>query len=264
VPLVAFLAVFYLAPVLMMLARAAGPAFDFAPLGAALSSEVTLTVFRLTLQVAVATTALTLVLAYPLALFIATARPFAASLALAVVMVPFWTSILVRSYAWMVLLGRQGIVNGTLASLGLIDEPLKLLNTSFAVHVGMVHVLLPFMVLPIYGALAAIDGRLVFAAQNLGAGTARVFRHVILPLSLPGVVAGCLLVFVLALGFYITPALLGGPRDLTVSMLIAQEVDLYRWDLAAALATVLLLATLGLVFALARAANLERLLGGTA
>ena len=186
-----------------------------------------------------------------------------AHLFLAIVMLPFWTSILIRSYAWMVLLGRQGVVNGVLVSLGFTDEPIKLLNTSFAVYVGMIHILLPFMILPIYSSLKAIDGRLVAAAENLGAGTVQVFRHVIFPLSMPGIIAGGVLVFVLALGFYITPALLGGPTDMTISMLIAQEVDLYRWDYAAALATVLLLMTLIAVFAVSRLVSLDKLLGGT-
>ncbi|MDF2809829.1 MAG: transporter permease [Microvirga sp.] len=262
VPLIAFLLVFYLVPVLLMLTRSAGANLDFSPLAEAFSSEIALMIFWQTLKIALGTTLATLVLAYPLAFFIATARPFAASIFLAVVMVPFWTSILIRSYAWMVLLGRQGIVNGALMWLGIIDEPVKLLNTGLAVYVGMIHVLLPFMVLPIFSSLKAIDGRLVAAAENLGAKTFAVFRHVILPLSMPGIVAGCVLVFVLALGFYITPALLGGPSDMTLSMLIAQEVDLYRWDFAAALATILLVATLVALFAVSRVISLDRLLGG--
>ncbi|WP_210496558.1 ABC transporter permease [Microvirga antarctica] len=262
VPLIAFLAVFYLIPVILMLARSAGTQTDFAPLLEAVSSDIARTIFWNTLKIAVGTTLATLVLAYPLAFFIATAKPFTASVFLAIVMVPFWTSILIRSYAWMVLLGRQGLINGVLIWLGVIDQPIRLLNTNFAVYIGMIHVLLPFMVLPIFSSLKAIDGRLVAAAENLGANAFATFRHVILPLSMPGIVAGCVLVFVLALGFYVTPALLGGPSDMTISMLIAQEVDLYRWDYAAALAGILLVATLVALFAVSRVVSVDKLLGG--
>lgn len=262
IPLVAFLLVFYLIPVVLMLFRSAGAGGDLAPMSEALSSDIAQAIFWQTLKIAVGTTLATLILAYPLAFFIATARPFTASVFLAVVMVPFWTSILIRSYAWMVLLGRQGLVNGVLVWMGVINEPIKLLNTSFAVYIGMIHVLLPFMILPIFSSLKSIDGRLVSAAENLGASTFSAFRHVILPLSMPGVIAGCILVFVLALGFYITPALLGGPSDLTISMLIAQEVDLYRWDFAAALATILLIATLVSLLAVSRVVSIDKLLGG--
>jgi ABC-type spermidine/putrescine transport system permease subunit I len=164
-----------------------------------------------------------------------------------VLLLPFWTSVLVRSYAWMVLLGRKGLVNETLIATGLIDAPLKLLNTPFAVHIAMIHILLPYMILPIASVLRQIDGALLRAAAGLGAPPRRVFLQVVLPLSIPGVAAGVLLVFVLSLGFYITPALVGGPRDLMLSMLIAQQVDLLNWPYAACLSTALLAATLLLI-----------------
>ncbi len=260
-PLLVFLLVFYLLPVALMLGRSAGSEADFAPYLAVFTSEVAIKVFLYTLRVAVLSTLIVLLLAYPLAYYIATTTERRAMILLAVVLVPFWTSILIRSYAWMVLLGQRGVVNGFLTWIGVIDQPIRMLNTTFAVYIGMVHVLLPFMVLPILGALKAIDGRLVAAAENLGAGPGSVFRHVILPLSMPGVLAGCVLVFVLALGFYITPALVGGPRDMTISMLIAQEVDLLRWDVASALATVLLAATLAALLAVSRVLSLDRIMG---
>lgn len=261
-PLLAFLTVAYLLPVALMLLRTAGESWGFEPLLQIFSSPVALKVFLYTLETAVWVTLITLVLAYPLAFFIATARPLTATLLMAVVLIPFWTSILIRSYAWMVLLGRKGVVNELLIFLGLIDQPLRLLNTSFAVYVGMIHVLLPFMILPILASLKGIDGRLVAAAENLGAGAVSVFRHIILPLSMPGVLAGTVLVFVLALGFYITPALLGGASDMTISMLIAQEVDLYRWDVGAAMATLLLAMTLVALLAFSRFVSLDKILGG--
>ncbi|PWJ86315.1 putative spermidine/putrescine transport system permease protein [Pseudaminobacter salicylatoxidans] len=261
-PLLAFLVIAYLAPVTLMLARTAGESFGFEPLRQVIASPVAVKVFLYTLETAVWVTLITLVLAYPLAFFIATARALTASILMAVVLVPFWTSILIRSYAWMVLLGRKGIINELLVSVGLLSQPLKLLNTGFAVYIGMVHVLLPFMILPILASLKGIDGRLVAAAENLGAGPVSVFRHVILPLSMPGVLAGTVLVFVLALGFYITPALLGGPSDMTISMLIAQEVDLYRWDVGAAMAALLLVMTLVALLGFSRFVSLDKILGG--
>lgn len=261
-PLLAFLTVAYLLPVALMLLRAAGETLGFDPLLQIFSSPVALKVFLYTLETAIWVTLITLVLAYPLAFFIATAGPLTASLLMAVVLIPFWTSILIRSYAWMVLLGRKGVINELLIFLGLIEQPLRLLNTSFAVYIGMIHVLLPFMILPILASLKSIDGRLVAAAENLGAGAASVFRHIILPLSMPGILAGTVLVFVLSLGFYITPALLGGPSDMTISMLIAQEVDLYRWDVGAAMATLLLAMTLLALLAFSRFVSLDKILGG--
>jgi ABC-type spermidine/putrescine transport system permease subunit I len=167
-----------------------------------------------------------------------------ASIALLIVLLPFWTSILVRSYAWMVLLGRRGLLNETLLAFDLIDRPLRILNTSIAVHIAMIHILLPYMILPITASLRGIDAALPRAASGLGARPMTVFARIILPLSVPGIAAGVLLVFVQALGFYITPALVGGPRDVMLSMLIAQQVDLLNWPYAAALSTALLLLTL--------------------
>lgn len=260
-PLLAFLLVFYLAPVAMMLWRGTGPEGDLAPFVSIFTSEVALKVLFYTVKVAVISTLLTLLLAYPLAYYITISGPKMATILMAIVLIPFWTSILIRSYAWMVLLGQRGVINGFLQWMGILDAPIRMLNTPFAVYIGMIHVLLPFMILPILGALKAIDGRLVAAAENLGAGPVAVFRNVILPLSFPGVLAGCVLVFVLALGFYITPALVGGAKDMTISMLIAQEVELLRWDVASALAAVLLLATLAALLAVSRVLSLERVIG---
>ena len=168
------------------------------------------------------------------------------------VLVPFWTSILVRTYAWMVLLGRRGLINDALIGLGAIERPLQLLNSRSAVYIAMVHVLLPFMVLPLYSALRSLDWRLVMAARSLGAGSATTFLKIILPLSMPGVATGCLLVFTLAIGFYITPALLGGPNDMMISMLIETKIRQFDWPTAAAMAVVLLACVLAVVALFAR------------
>jgi mannopine transport system permease protein len=200
-----------------------------------------------------------LVLGYPVAALMARSRGLLAAIAVACVMVPLWTSVLVRSYAWIALLERNGIVNNWLTSWGLIGEPLTMLYTQGAVLVAMTHVLLPFMILPIYSALRAVPQDLPRAAANLGAGPVRIFLLVTLPLSLPGVFAGCLIVFVMALGFYITPALVGGPRTLMIATLISQQaMELLNWPFAGAISCVLLVLSLGITVAFKRLLRLER------
>ncbi|MGG5809878.1 ABC transporter permease [Falsiroseomonas sp. CW058] len=212
-----------------------------------------------TLWISAMATALCLLLGYPLAWLIATAPARAVPWLLGAVLLPFWTSLIVRTAAWMVLLQKEGVVNAALLRLHLVDAPLPLLMNRFAVLVAMVHILLPFMVLPILASLREIDPRLPRAAASLGAGRARVFRRVVLPLSLPGVGAGCLLVFVQALGFYVTPALLGGPDD----QMLAYFVGFYanrtvNWGLAAALSVLLLGAVAVLVGLYGRLVGFDR------
>jgi ABC-type spermidine/putrescine transport system permease subunit I len=243
-PLLLFMLLFYTLPVLAMLLRSvAEPSWTLGNFQALAGDTVFQHVFWTTLRTAIAVTCGCLLLGYPVAM--ALVRPGrAASIALIIVLLPFWTSILVRSYAWMVLLGRHGLLNEALLAAGIIAHPLRILNTSIAVYIAMIHILLPYMILPVANVLRQIDPALPRAALGLGATPYRVFREVTLPLSIPGVAAGVLLVFVLSLGFYITPALLGGPRDMTVSMLIAQQVDQLNWPYAACLSAALLIMTL--------------------
>jgi ABC-type spermidine/putrescine transport system permease subunit I len=261
-PLVAFLAVFYAYPVLAMLWRSVSdPAISLQHYREVLTTPVILKVFGITLRVSAIVTVLALLLGYPLAYVMATASPAVRKLLMGVVLVPFWISVLVRSYAWMVLLGRYGLVNQLLTGLGIVDAPVRLLNTTLALYVGMVHILLPFMILPLYSVLAGIDRRLIAAAEGLGARPMSVFRHVVLPLSLPGIGAGCLLVFVLGLGFYVTPALIGGTQDIMIAVMIAEQVDLLNWGLASALSAVLLVATLAVIAVLDHYLDLDRMFG---
>jgi putative spermidine/putrescine transport system permease protein len=163
-------------------------------------------------------------------------------------MLPVWTSVLVRAYAWMVLLGRNGVANQLLLSTGLISDPIQLLYNRFSVYVGMVHYMLPYMILPLYTAMKRVDTRLVDAARSAGASRFNAFVLVFIPLTVSGIAAGSLLVFILSLGFYVTPALLGGPADVTFVMLIDRQVnESLNWELAAAMAIVLLMTTLVLV-----------------
>lgn len=245
VPLLAFLCIFYAYPVLAMLLQSVHKqgwsAQNFATL---LTDRTFWRVMEITGNISVVTTVACLFVAYPLSVFLARRSEATANVLIILVLVPFWTSILVRTYAWMVLLGRNGIINNFLRYAGLIEQPLRLLNTRFAIYVAMVHVLLPFMVLPIYTTVRGLDWRLIQAAQGLGARPVAVFRRILLPLSMPGVAAGSILVFTLALGFYITPSLVGGPGDKMISMLISDEVGLLNWPLAGAMSVVLLVVTL--------------------
>nr|WP_305123391.1 ABC transporter permease [Roseomonas sp. GC11] len=203
-----------------------------------------------TLWIGALATLICLALGYPLAWLIATAPPRLAPLLLGGVLLPFWTSLIVRTAAWTVLLQREGVVNAALAALRLTEGPLPLLYNRGAVLLAMVHILLPFMVLPIYASLKALDWRLPRAALSLGASPLRAFLRVSLPLSLPGVGAGCLLVFIQALGFYVTPALLGGANDQMVPYFVAFYASrTVNWGMAAAL-SLLLLAAVALVVAL--------------
>ena len=202
------------------------------------------------LWISLTVTACCLLLGWPIAWLIATAQGWKATVLLAAVMLPFWISLIVRTAAWMVLLQREGIVNAALEAVGVPGAPLPLIMNRFAVVLAMVHILLPFMVLPLVAAFRALDPRLPRAAASLGAAPWRVFLRVTLPLCLPGVGAGCILVFIQALGFYVTPALLGGPND----QMLAWFVGFYatrsvNWGLAAALSMMLLVAV-GLCVAL--------------
>lgn len=197
-----------------------------------------------TIVISGSVTAVCVVLGYPIAYTMAHAGERMRRLLIFVVLVPFWSSILVRTFAWMVILQRRGIVNSVLIDIGVIDAPLTLIYNRIGVLIGMSHILLPFMILPLYGVLSRIDPTLSSAAAGLGAPPVRNFCRVYLPLSLPGLVAGSVLVFVMGLGYYITPALLGGPGDMMIAQLIEMQVaDFGNWGLAGALALILFVGT---------------------
>jgi putative spermidine/putrescine transport system permease protein len=223
------------------LKRNASDSIVAAPPNIAIYREVLARTFGISLVV----TLVCLVLGFPVAHLLATAQPNVANLLLILVLLPFWTSLLVRSMAWIVLLQNQGVVNGLLLHLGLIDHPVRLIFNRFGVYVAMIHVLLPFMVLPIYSVMRGISPVYMRAALSLGARPGEAFVRVYLPLTLPGVGAGCLLVFILALGYYITPALVGGAADQMISYFIAfYTTDTVNWGMASALGAVLLTSTL--------------------
>jgi len=179
------------------------------------------------------------------------------------VLLPFWTSLLVRTYAWLVLPQKKGLINDWAIGLGPWDEPVKIVHNMTETLIGMVHIMLPFLVLPLYGSMKAINRDYLRAASNLGAGPVRNFWTVFLPLSAHGLFAGALIVFVLCLGFYVTPAILGGGRVILVSMKIASNIELFvNWGAASALGVVLLVMTMLILWAASRFLRLEQMTRG--
>lgn len=216
------------------------------------SDGVTFKIFLLTVRLAAIVTATCLVLAYPLALFMRRAGPVLRAALLLVVVSPLLTSVIVRNVAWLLVLGREGIINQLLRSAGLIESPLPLMYNSFGVVVGVTHVYLSFLVLPLFGSLLAINPAIEESAMSLGASPWRVFWSVTLPLSFPGAVAGATLVFVLTMGVYLTPIIMGGSFVTTLPMVITDLVrNQFEWSKAAAFAIVLL-AFVGLVLGLSQ------------
>ena len=215
------------------------------------ANRIYLEVLARTLGISLSVTLLCLLMGFPVALLLTQVSARTADWLLVLVLLPFWTSLLVRTAAWVVVLQKEGMVNSLLLKLGLIAEPLALLYNRTGVLVAMTHVLLPFMILPLYTVLKDIPPQYMRAATSLGAPPGLAFRRVYLPLAAPGVVAGSLMVFILALGYYITPALVGGGADQMLSAFVATyTTDTGNWGLAAALGA-LLLATTGVLYAAA-------------
>ncbi len=200
-----------------------------------------ITYFR-SVVMAAAATILCLALGFPMAYGIARSSPKARSLLLLLIVLPFWISFLLRVYAWMGLMNNYGVINNFLMWLGIIDSPIQIMYTDFAVFVGLAYSYLPFMILPLYATLERMDMSLVEAAQDLGASRTRAFWDVTWPLAKPGVIAGCLLVFIPAMGEYVIPYLLGGPESLLIGRVLFDEFFVNRdWPLASAVAIVLLI-----------------------
>ncbi len=240
VPAVLFLILVLFAPLasLVSLSVASG---TFSPYQKALGDPLYLYVIGLTFSIALATCALCLILGYPVAYFLATSRGLVLGAGFICVLLPFWTSLLVRTYAWMALLGRNGVINRLLLDWGMISEPLPLLYNFGGVLVGTVHVLLPYMIFPLYAAMIRIERDVILAAQGLGAGPFRIFWRIYLPLTLPGLFAGCALVFILSLSAFITPALLGGGRVIMIANIIQTQVSQFlNWPFASALSAIVL------------------------
>ena len=263
-PAVILVAFFFIVPVVGLLLRSVTePALGLENYAALFGDSTYMRVFFNTFLVASVVTAVTIVVAFPVAWMLAIMPPALGSIIFGVIILSMWTNLLTRTYAWMVLLQRTGVINRTLMSLGIIDEPLPLINNLTGVTIGMVYIMLPFMILPLVGTLRAIDPMTLRAAALCGASPFAAFRRILLPLSLPGIAAGGLMVFVMSLGYFVTPALLGGTANMMLAELIAQMIQsLLNWGLGSAAAFVLLVFTMALYAVQLRIVGAKRLAGG--
>lgn len=264
-PALLFLAIFFIYPLFEILQRSVTePSLGLGNFVEFFQSPVFSTVLFNTLKMSLYVMIFCLLIGYPYAYLMNHSSARVAGLLLIAVLIPFWSSILVRTYAWTVLLQRTGVINSMLIGIGIIEKPLKLLRNFPGIVIGMTHILLPFMVLPIYSVMQRIDKDLVTAAESLGAHPFRAFCEVYLPLSLPGVYAGSLLVFVVALGYYITPALLGSPKETMMGAMVVQQVQqVLDWGMGSALGVVLLVTTLVILGVVGRTININEVLGGS-
>lgn len=258
-PAFAFLIVVFVVPLAGIFFTAfQAPHFSYSAFRDVFSRPVYLKVILNTFEISLLSTVLTAVVGYPIAYLIHESPQRLRRVLYGLVMMSFWVSMIVRSFAWITILGRTGIVGYFSFALGEYTD--HMLYNTFSVVVGMANVLLPFMILPILGSMDSISGDLLRAGETLGARRGQVFRRIFVPLSLPGLAAGCLLVFVLSLGFYITPTLLGGPSTVMVSQIISMEVsETLNWPVAAAISSLLLIVTFGGVLIFNKLLGLDRL-----
>ncbi len=265
-PAFLLMTVFYVVPILQVLTiSVTEPQPGFGNYAALLTNMGVQRVIATTLRICVITTAVALLLGYALAYVITLAPPWAQRWWLLGVLLPLWISVLVRAFAWVTLLRRQGLVNEGLQAAGIIDQPLPLVWNEFGIIVGMVHYMVPYAVLPMLASMREIDPRLLAASRGLGASRFTTFGRVFLPLSSPGLIAAGVLVFIFSLGFYITPAILGGGKTLMAAEWIKLQIlDIVRWGLGTMLATVMVVAILVTLGVFSRVVNLRRLFGSGA
>lgn len=240
-----FLALMFALPLATVIGRAFfEPQFGVDNFVTIFNSGAHFRVLLFTFTLAAEVTLICLLISYPVAYVISRAGDRMTYLALAFVLIPFWTSVVIRTYAWVAMFQRHGPVNNTLVKFGFVEEPVRFIYNDVGVLIGMVQILLPFMILPLLNTMRQVDPMLLRAAEVTGANPARVFLHVYLPLTMPGVTAGVLLVFISSIGFYVTPSVLGGPQQMMIGVLIEQYVSrTLNWPLASALATILLFVT---------------------
>jgi len=234
--------------------------FSFENYERMINSKAYIRIFVTTFKISMLTTLFCALIGYPLAYFMSQIPRKWANICMIGVLIPFWTSLLVRTYAWLVLLQKKGLVNSVAIDLGLISEPIKFVHNTSGTLIGMVHIMLPFLILPLYANMRAIDSHCVKAAASLGATPSRAFWTVFFPLSIPGLLAGLLIVFVLCLGFYVTPAVLGGGKVIMAAMKISSNIELYfSWGAASALGVVLLVVTMLILFIASRLVSLDQI-----
>jgi putative spermidine/putrescine transport system permease protein/spermidine/putrescine transport system permease protein len=225
-----------------------------------LDSKAYIRIFITTFKISFLTTLICVVIGYPLTYFMSQLPKKWAGVCMIGVLIPFWTSLLVRTYAWLVLLQKKGLLNNVLIDLEIIAEPIKFVHNTSGTLIGMAHIMLPFLILPLYANMRSIDKDCVRAAASLGATPSRAFWTVFFPLSRPGLLAGLLIVFVLCLGFYVTPAVLGGGRVIMAAMKISSNIELYfSWGAASALGVVLLVVTMAILFLASKLVSLDQI-----
>ncbi|PWJ94692.1 putative spermidine/putrescine transport system permease protein [Mesorhizobium loti] len=263
-PALVLIVLFFVVPVLALLLRSVTePEPGLQNYAALLGDGTYARVFFNTFLVASVVTIVTVLVAFPVAWMLAIMPSALASIVFGVIILSMWTNLLTRTYAWMVLLQRTGVINRTLMAAGIIDQPLPLINNLTGVTIGMVYIMLPFMILPLVGTLRAIDPMTLRAAALCGASPFQAFRRILLPLSLPGVAAGGLMVFVMSLGYFVTPALLGGTSNMMLAEMIAQMIQsLLNWGLGSAAAFILLVVTMALYALQLRLVGARRISGG--
>lgn len=265
IPCTLFLVLFFIWPVVAMVSRAfTEPTLGLQNFQDFAASPIAPRSLVLTLQTSFVVTAVCLIVGYPYAYMLVIAPRRVAVILLTIMLASLWLNIVARTFAWQVILRDTGVINKTLMGLGLIEWPIPMINTQFAVTVGMSHILLPSMVLPLYVVMTRIDADLPRAAASLGASPARSFLSVFLPLSLPGALAGAMLVFVQGIGFYITPYLLGGGAYQMMSQLIVRQTQNLQWGLASAMALILVVAVLATVALAARFIRVRDVFGAGA
>jgi putative spermidine/putrescine transport system permease protein len=247
-PALLLLGLFFVVPVMMLLVRSVlEPQPGFGNYVELLGSSTYLRIFLNTFLVSAVVTLLSVLIGFPVAWMLAIMPSRWAAVLFAIIVLSMWTNLLARTYAWMVLLQRTGLINKTLMNLGLIDQPLALVNNLTGVTIGMVYIMLPFVILPLRGVIRNIDPAILQAASVCGATRWQSLVRVLIPLALPGVVAGALMVFVMSLGYFVTPALLGGTSNMMLAEMIAQFVQsLVNWGMGGAAAFVLLVVTLAI------------------
>ncbi|MFO1149535.1 MAG: ABC transporter permease [Alsobacter sp.] len=247
-PASALLVLCFALPVLALLLRSVlEPEPGLGNYAALLGSATYVRIFANTFTVSAVVTLVTLAIGFPVAWTLALLPRWAASLVFGILLLSMWTNLLARTYAWMVLLQRTGVINKALMGLGLIDSPLPLVNNLVGVTIGMTYIMLPFVILPLYGVIRKIDPAILQAASLCGATRWQALWRVLVPLVAPGLAAGGLMVFVMSLGYFVTPALLGGTANMMLAELIAQFVQsLTNWGMGGAAALLLLVVTLGL------------------
>jgi putative spermidine/putrescine transport system permease protein len=261
-PLAVYLAVFFLVPLIdVAVMSVTEPRLSLANYHHVLTGALYQTVFLNTFMTAALVTAVCLCVGYPLAYLMNHCGPRSAMLILLLVTMSFWTSFLVRTYAWMVLLGNNGPIIALLTAVG-VEHPPQLLFTRFSSTLAMVHILAPYMIMNIYSVMRKIDPVLIRSAESLGARGFSLFRHIYLPLSAPGIANGCVLVFVICLGFYVTPVLLGSPREQMIAGLIGTQIEQFlAFGLGSAMAMILLAITLVILTVYHRRFGLDKLWG---